>query len=41
MATLKLQMLANHEGDASFVSDCRAFYLVKTYNNSNKVPDGD
>lgn len=35
-----LQMLANHEGDASFVSDCRAFYLVKTYNNSNKVPDG-
>lgn len=20
-----LQMLANHEGDASFVSDCRAF----------------
>ena len=35
-----LQMLANHEGNASFVSDCRAFYLVKTYNNSNKVPDG-
>ena len=29
-----LQILANHESDASFVSDCRAFYLVKTYNTA-------